>query len=773
MTKPKALTDDEIKALTDAEMHDAVGYCGSGGKIAAARAKNEYYFLGIAKGDLAPPEIDGRSSVIDSTVRNTVLGMEAPLIKTFCGTDNVVEFSATTEEDEPKAKQATDYLNYILRKKNPGYQIISTWIRDALLQKVGFIKVWWDDSDIESHEDYRGQTDVQLALLLDDEEVEPTAQKAYPDPEAEKQKAKTIEQMEQQFAQVEVAFNQGQIAQEQYEQALAKRYQLHDVPVPMLYDITVKRVKKGGKLCIENIPPEEFLISKRAKSLADARFCGHRVRRTISELKARGYDNVDDIASDDGDDLSGEAIERNWLNDYSPNSGQSIDPGSREVWITECYVHADLNGTGLAEWSKIVRAGGQILERVEVDEHPFVDLPSIPLPHRFFGLCPADLAIEAQRIKTSLKRAVLDNIYLQVNGRNFAIEGQVNLDDLLNSRPGGVVRIKSQGAVGRLDQGLGDMAGAMSMMESVEMDAEESTGYMRNTQGGNGLQLDQTATQTNIVTNRADSRVEIISRTMAETGFTTLFKKMLRLVTQYQNKAETVKLGREWAAIDPREWTNQFDLTINVGLGTGNKDQLVQHLMALHQQQLAGLQIGTVTPKNVFNAQSKLAEALGFKNADQFFHDPDAPPDPNAPPKPPPPPDPHIVKIQADQQKHAAEMQFKTQQAEADRAHAAQLEQAKASAQMQVDRNRQEAEAQQQTLKIQYEAQLEDMKEANRHEQERARIDADLAKAKLASDTAIYIAELTNKVKLDTANIAADRAEMAAQEKANEGATNG
>ena len=131
------LTDDELKAMTDEEIRTSVGY--SSGKLEEMRRKNEYYFLGLAKGDLSPPEIEGRSSAVVNVVRNTVLGMQAPLVKTFCGTENVVEFSATTEGDEDKAQQATDYLNYLLRKKNPGYQIISTWITDALIQKVGII----------------------------------------------------------------------------------------------------------------------------------------------------------------------------------------------------------------------------------------------------------------------------------------------------------------------------------------------------------------------------------------------------------------------------------------------------------------------------------------------------------------------------------------------------------------------------------------------------------------------------------------------------------
>ncbi len=771
------MTDDELKALTDAEMQDATGFCGSGGKLEAKRRKNLEYFMAEATGDLAPPDIDGRSSVVDTTVRNTILGMEAPLIKTFCGTENVVEFSATTEEDEEKAKQATDYINYLLRKKNPGYTIITTWIRDALVQKVGFVKAWWDPSVIESKEEYRGQTPEQLAILLDDDEIEPIEQKSYEDTDAAKQKAKQLEQMGVQLQTMMQQAQAGQIDPQVVQQAQAQYQQFAAQPVPMLYDVTVKRKKDGGRLCIENVPPEEMLIKRDTKSLADARFVAQRLRRTISQLKATGYKNVDDIGTDgDGADMSQEAAQRRELDGDHMNlsGGSATDPGMREVWISECYIQCDYDGNGIASWRKVVRSGDQILENEECDGHPFVALCPIPMPHRLFGLCPADLAMEPQRIKTSLRRASLDNIYLQVNGRYFAEEGQVNLDDLLSSRPGGVVRIKRQGAVGRLDQGVGDVSGAMELMESIELDAEEATGWTRQSQGGNGLGLDGNTTlgQANIVTNRADSRVEITSRTIAETGYTDLFKLMLKLVSQHQNKAERVKLNGKWADYDPREWTNQFDMTINVGLGTGNKDQQVQHLMALKQAQAEGLQVGICQPKHIYNANVKLVEALGFKSGDQFFLDPEAPPEEGKPP-PQQPPNPDMAKIQAQAQQHQAEMQFKQQSAEADRNHMAQIEQMRMRMQMATDQNRQEAEAQQKQLEIQQQAQLEALKEQYRNEEAREKYQTEMAKFELER----YKIDKEIEARIVIAQIAAkqagDAALMAAEATANQGAANG
>lgn len=746
------LTDDEVRTLTDRELQDARSFAG---QLSAERQRNEDYFLARPVGDLAPPEIEGRSKVVDTTMRDTVLGMEAPLIKTFCGTDNVVEFTATTEEDEEKAEQATDYINHILRKKNAGYHIISTWIRDALHQKFGIVKVWWDDADIESKEEYRGQTPEQLAILLDDPEIVPTAQKSYPDPDAERQKAKMLEQMRERIAGLPsdplsagMPLPEGQIPTQ--EQAAVFLMEAEAQPVPMLYDIECKRVKKGGKACLENVPQGEFLTVKRTKTLETTSFVAHRVRRTIAQLKASGYKNVEAITSDDDHNRD----EIDYYGDGTPllAEGNGRDDDSREVWITECYVFDDLDGTGTSEWNKIVRGGNQILEREPVDGHPFVDLHSIPLAHRFVGTCPADLAIEPQRLGTALKRAALDNTYLQVNGRTFALDGQVNLDDLLNNRPGGVVRIKSLGAVGPLQQGMGDMASVMALMEQNKYDAEEATGWTRNSQGGNGLQLSETATQANIITNRADMRVEIVSRTMAEGGFTTLFKKLLKLVTQHQNKPEVVKLRGKWVTVDPREWTNQFDLTINVGLGTGNKDQQVQHLMMLGQQQQFGLQIGTTTPKNVYAAQAKLAEALGFKNGgEQFFTDPSAPPKPGDPVKPPPPPDPAVIKAQLDAQGKQEQLAFEREKAQIMMQADLQKAQLLAEAQMRVDQNRQQLEAEQQAMKIQLEAELAQRTADQRHAEQMMKLD--LEREKLAMKK--YELDLMADSKIVTAQIAA------------------
>jgi len=764
-TKQPRLSEDDLIALIDMEANQSYGY--GEGQLEAERARNEAYFFARPIGDLSPPDIDGRSRVVDTTVRDTVLGMEAPLIKTFCGTENVFEFEETKPQDAEQAPLVSDYVNYLLRKRNPGYQVISTWIRDALQVKKGIVKVWWDDSLIETKEEYRGQTIEQITILLDDPEIEIVAQKSYDDEEAVKQRDKVVQQLTQTLQQAQQIGVQDQEDAQAVQQLQQQLQQVQAQPVPKLYDVTCKRVKDGGKLCIENVPPWEFIASKQTLRLQESPFCAHRFRRSVSYLKSCGYQVPDNLPSDV--DISENNVDRieadQFKHDLFQNSQryETSDPASREVWLLEAYVKVDWDGDGIQEWRKVLKAGNHIFSNEECDGHPFVDLGSIPLPHQFYGLCPADLAIEPQRVRTALLRAALDNTYLQTNGRYFAVGDQVNLDDLLNSTPGGVVRVKSPTAVGRLDQGTGDIGTALQLLEWHQQAAEEATGWTRQTQGGNGLQLQQTATQANIITNRADSRIELISRHMAETGFTDLGNKILKLVTQYQNKAEQIKLNGKWVTIDPREWTNQFSLTINVGLGTGNKDQLVNHLALLSQKQAEGLQLGISTPQNLFNANVKLAEALGFKDASQFFSDPA-----QQPPKPPAP-DPNMQKLQFDQQRFAQELQFKQQNAELDRQ--AQIAEAniKANAQMEVDRNRQQLEAEQQALRVRQQAELDAQQAAYAHEQELQRLD--IERQRIAADT--YKADLDAQTKIVAAQISAkqinDPTLQAAEDNANLG----
>lgn len=804
----KRMTEDELRALTDSEMRNSVGY--AGGKLSEMRRKAEYYYLGLAEGDLTPPEVEGRSAVVSPDVRNTIESMLPQLMVKFTGGDSVVEFEPTKAGDdaEQEAKSITDYLNYIFFKKNNGHSVTYTMFKDALLQKRGIVKVWWDDRHEETKEDYQGLSDVELSQLLDDDELTPVSHSTRPDEDDAKQRQQAIEQLTQQLQQAMQAAGQpgqqgssqqppgmppaapapamapagpaptgmpggaaaqlpaNQQAAQAAQQIQAQIQHIQSLPPVMLHDIEVKRSKTGGKVTIEPVPPEEFLISRKAKNIATASFVGHRVPRTLSDLRSMGYKNIDNISSDDvAAEMNAERIERLSFDDeqaYLNVDVSSTDESQRQVWLTECYVRCDFDGDGISELRKVVRAGNQILENEVVDVVPFVSVCPVPLPHKFFGLSIADLAFDSQLTKTALLRAKIDNTFLQVNGRYFAIDGQVNLDDLLTSRPGGVVRIKQPGAVGRLDQGAMD-GSADSMLEYMEQFLESSTGWTRMSQGMNAGSLQGTATGMNIVTNKDDMRLDLIARNFAE-GFCDLFKLMLKLVCQHQHEPVEIKLNGAWMSVDPTEWRNEYDVSINVGLGVGNKDQRVQHLMALSQKQEAGLQIGVATPENVYNANVELAKELGYKTVDKFFTDPS-----KQPPRPPPPPPYQVQVEQMKQQGEAQHNQFLAQAEQQKIAMQDQQHQREIQRDLDVERMKQSMEMQQQTALNQLEAQRDELKarldaQVAQHQatldaqREADRLAFDKWKAELEASVKIQVALITAKTSINNAQMATDTA---------------
>jgi hypothetical protein len=739
------MSEDTLRSITDQQMRQAVGWYS--GKLSAQRQKAMQYYLAEAFGDLAPPEVEGRSAVVSPDVRNTIESMLPQLMVKFAGSEQVVSFEPQKPGDEAKAEQATDYINYLFHQKNDGEGITYRWMKDALLSKRGIIKVWWDDRHEDKREDYRGLSDVELAELMDDDEIVITEQAARLDEEDQEQRDEAIKTLTLQLEQASQAAEMDPQAAQAVEQIQAQMAQIQQAPPVMVYDVTCKRSTKCGQVRVDNVPPEEFLISRQAKTIDTAVFCAHRVARTISDLKSMGYKNVDQISGDDqATSLNAERIERLSYDDemayIQSDTVVGADESQRVVWLTECYIRVDFDGDGISELRKVLRAGNQILENEIVDCAPFVSITPIPMPHKFFGLSVADLAMDAQRIKTTILRGMLDSQNLAVNGRYFAVDGQVNLDDLLVSRPGGIVRVKQPGAVGRLEPLVGDSALGMGMMESMQGFLEDSTGWTRYNSGTDGDSLNSTATGVNVLTNRADMRLDLIARNFAE-GFRDLFRLMLKLTSQYTDKEQVIRLRGEWVNMDPREWRNGFDVSINVGLGTGNKDQQIGHLNALLGLQQQGLQIGVATPENIYQSACELVKAMGFKSHDKFVSDPS-----KAPPQPPKPSPEEVsaqtalqlkqMDLQADAQKFQAQTQLK--QTEIQLQAEAKLREMQSSLEVQAANDQRDAEREQ--LRAQMDAELKAQEAQMKAAMEAQRLEFDRYKAELDAQTKIVVARI-------------------------------
>ena len=598
------VTNEQLRAIINSEINNSIGFMGS--NLTSQRKKSMEYYMGEKLGT----EIDGRSQVVSTDVADTIETILPNLLRIFTASDQVVKCEPVKSEDVPLAEQATNYINYIFNKDNNGFSVLYTWFKDALLEKNGIVKVYWDDSSSVEQETYENLNDQEYQLLVDDENVEIVEESSVVD-EGMKEAMSLV------AAQAEA---QGEVVGEE--------------PVPMLHNCIIKRTSKGGKVKIENVPPEEFLIQRTAKSIETANFVAHRVSKTRSDLIEMGFDRevVENLPTTNNIILNNERLTRYSDIDQSPFDN-APDNSTAEIEIYECYVRCDMDGDGVAELRKVIVAGEsgyEILENMPCDNIPFCSLTPIPMPHRFYGRSVAELVEDVQLVKSTVMRQLLDNMYLTNNNRVAIMDGMVNLDDLLTSRPGGVVRTKqppSQVMLPMQSQTISQQA--FPLLEYLDTIRETRTGITRYNQGLDADSLNKTATGVNAIMTQSQMRMELIARVFAETGIKDLFRRIFELTCKYQDKERIVELNNQFIPVKPTEWRNRFNISITVGLGSGSKEQQIMMLNNILERQLQAFQLQgnreypMVSLKNIYNSLSKIIENAGLKNVENYFVNPD------------------------------------------------------------------------------------------------------------------------------------------------------
>jgi hypothetical protein len=636
------ISDTELRFIINSEINNSLGFLG--GALSNQRKKSLEYYLG----DKLGTEIDGRSQVVSTDVADTIETILPNLMRIFTSSDHTVKCEPVNAEDVPLAEQATSYINYVFNKDNEGFKILYSWFKDALLEKNGIVKIYWDESETSEQETYKNLNDDEYQVLVSDDNVEIIEE----------------EEMEDELA----------IAQlEQLKQIAATQGQEINAPTPKLHNVIIRRVKKGGKIKIENVPPEEFLIERTAKSIEDANFVAHRTIKTRSQLIEMGYDKeiVNDLPATQIVLYNNERLTRFGDIDEYPFD-QTPDNSTESIELYECYVKVDYDGDGIAELRKVTVAGDsgyQILDNQAVDFVPFCSLTPIPMPHRFYGRSVAELVEDVQLIKSTVMRQLLDNMYLTNNNRVAIMDGMVNLDDLLTSRPGGVVRTKqppSQVMMPMQSQTISQQA--FPMLEYLDTVRETRTGVTRYTQGLDADALNKTATGVNTLMSQTQMRMELIARIFAETGVKDLFKRIFELTVKYQDKERIIQLNNQFIPVRPTEWKNRYNISITVGLGSGSKDQQLVILNAILEKQLQAFQLQggkeypMVSLKNIYNTLSKMIENAGLKSVDNYFVNPDVGMR-MVQPTPPPPPSPiekiEFTRIDAENKRKQAELELK------------------------------------------------------------------------------------------------------------------
>jgi hypothetical protein len=581
------LTDDELVSAIEAEETTAINW--ADGPLAEERAQALDRYNKRPYGN----EVDGRSQVVSSDVFDAVESVMPGLCRVFLSGDEVGKFDPQSEEDTQAAEVETQACNWYIFTKNDGFEAIYTALKDALLLANSYVKVWWQTREDVMVERYTGMSDEEVAMLGQDAEVKIVEHSEYPDPQA---------------AQIMAQYGAGM--------------SLEQPPVPMLHDVKVERVRPEEYVALCAVPTDEILVSKthRETSLLNCDFVQHRREMMVGELRELGYKVPADIGESDDDDLRPEALARERYEEDSLDDDENpYDDSRRRVTLRETWIRLGDNGGKQTLW-KVCIVGKTILRKEEADHIPIAAFSPILYPHSHVGTSFFTLVEDIAELKTTITRQYLDNLYLQNNSRSVVDVNRVNIDDLLVSRPGGIVRVDGDPTTAVVPIVAPDVGGAaLNALEWLEAIKENRTGVARVNQGTlDPNALNRTATGASLMMSAGQARVELIARCLAG-GIRDLFLLVHATALKHSTKPLQMRMNNKFVACNPREWKRRTDFSLSVALGTGAPEQQLAKLQGIGQWLAQGMQIGLVTPANLYEFGREYLKAAGYRSSDKFL----------------------------------------------------------------------------------------------------------------------------------------------------------
>jgi len=582
---------ENLVGVIKSEMDDASDFIHM---VGADRAESTEYYLG----DSPEGTSSLQSEFISTDVRESILFMLPSIMRTFFGTKKVVEFVPKGPEDIQLAEQQTDYINYIIQQKNNGFQVLYDAFKDALVRKTGFVKVFWDDSVQATTHEYTGLDPQSYQALIIDKDVEIVEESSVTE------SITTLDPVSGE-----------EITQE----------------IPTSYDLTIRRLKEKNQVCIEAIPPEEVLISRHARNLESASYVAHRMIKSVSDLVAMGYDQeeVEQHAGYGGSAVDPEAFEEIEARNPFDNMvyPDRNDAGGKDVLYVEHYLFYDFDGDGIDERVRVCSIGnGLHVVNVEPwDELPICMFCPDPEPHTAIGSCPADYLKPIQAAKSQIMRDTLDSLGHSIFPRMGIVEGQVNIDDVLNTDIGQPIRMRAPGMVQPFAVPFVGKE-AFPVLGYLDEAKENRTGVSKASAGLNADALQSSTSQAVSATmSGAQGRVELICRHFAEGGLKDMFKTVNNLVIKHQNAQDVYRLNNKFVPVDPRYWDNDKDIVVNVAISKSSDQEkfaVLQNVAQKQEQimQLLGPQNPLVSLQQYANTLTKMIEMAGFKDSSSFIN---------------------------------------------------------------------------------------------------------------------------------------------------------
>jgi hypothetical protein len=633
---------EELQTAFAAEASDAASFMDE--SISGAQVLMTEYYRGDLPGITEQDLKDNRSDIVSRDVHDAVQAILPDLVRIFLGGENVVEFRPVGKDDEQAAQQATEAIRHIFEKDNDAYAIIHGALKDGLIRRYAVATWWHEDEHVEYERSYSGLSMDQVADLLNDPgttvvELEtPTDEEdeeaPYPMPGAEPTLPPGT-------------FPDGS-----------------PDPTAGVHELTLKHKRTQSRLCVELVPPEEVLVSRKARKFNGKQFVGRRQNLSKAELLAMDVEEADIENASADDYLQTHELEQARNPDAGTGAARS-DDGAKLVAYTEGYLMWADDGDEGPRLYKVCALGSahNVISATPVQSIDMALWTPDPEPHTVIGESDAEKVADIQRVKTEIWRGVLDSLAEALVPRTEVVEGQVNMQDALSNEIGALVRVRQPGMVRPLSTPFVGQQ-AIPLLDIVDHMREERVGAFR---AADGLSAEAMQSSTKMAVaatiSGSKARKELLARGFAATFLAPIFRGLLRLFVENQDKPRWMRMRGEWVEVDPRGWNADMDCDVDVALAMSTTEERVSIFQGVAERQVAIIEkLGMQNPlcglPEYSNTLRKLCTLVGIRNAEAYFKT--VPPDWQPPQQAQTPPDPAMLVAQAQAQALQQEQQRKS-----------------------------------------------------------------------------------------------------------------
>ena len=567
--------------------------------LANERVESSEYYYGEPRGD----EVKGRSKVISRDLFEIVESQMPSFMRIFYGGQRVVEVTPQGADDEEKAKLMEEKINYDFQKLNNGFKILYQFFKDALLHKIGVVSYSWDRTPKWKYWDYTENGGITESTIQDLEngivtDINPKGHTHIIDEK--------------------ILIKEGGLSAE-------------GIPFESTYSVKCREKIKQSRPKFVNRKPEDVTFNIDMTDVEDLEgFISIRSRIHKRKLKEYEFDEKEIEGMVDKYDATAEIQAR--FADIGGLSFITDEKDSDFVYLHQCFMYDfDEEGNPIP---KIVNIIGDKVGKVEVNKYgrpPVCIITPTIISHRLVGMSTFDGAKDIQDISTGFLRIMLDSGFYQ--NSPVTIWNPMRVETIPEERFPGLKVIMSSD---------GDPSTVMYTEKPTPLAPQIPDIYknvMPKIKGrrfgisdfSQGLDPKALATRTSggisqLLTSSQEPK-ELIARCFAETGVRDMFLADMNMNIDFYDVETNIKINDKWATITRNSINGLFDISIDVGVGTGSKDMIFNQLINMLNT-YGGIANAIKDPQailqvfnfeNVRNILEAAWEMLGFKNAKGRF----------------------------------------------------------------------------------------------------------------------------------------------------------